>query len=129
MNVKNKKEISIEEFDTVILGGSVYMGKVQKELTNYINRNIGKLLKKRIGLFVCAGEEDSEKQNKQLERVFQKELYIHAITKETFGYEVNLEKSNIFHKLIFRYLSGIKQSISKIDNDKIERFARVICLK
>ncbi|MDH7552618.1 MAG: flavodoxin domain-containing protein [Spirochaetota bacterium] len=30
VNVKNEKEVNIEDFDTVILGGSVYMGKIQK---------------------------------------------------------------------------------------------------
>ena len=129
VNIKSKKDIDIKDFDTVILGGSVYMGKIQKELSNYINRNLSKLLKKRVGLFVCAGEEDPEKQNKQLERVFPKELLNQAIIKDTFGYEVNLEKANIFHKYIFRVMSGIKQSISKIDNDKIENFARVISSK
>ncbi|MDH7552617.1 MAG: hypothetical protein QHH74_03050 [Spirochaetota bacterium] len=84
---------------------------------------------KRIGLFVCAGEEDPEKQNKQFERVFWKELFNHAITKETFGYEVNLEKTSIFHKYLFCNVSGIKQSISNIDNDRIEKFARTICQK
>lgn len=127
VNVMREKVINLEEFDTVVLGGSIYMGKIQKKLTNYINSNIGKLLEKRVGLFVCAGEEDPEKQNKQLERVFSKELFNHAVTKETFGYEINFEKANFFHKLIFRSMSGIKESYSKINNDKIEKFAQIIC--
>lgn len=50
-NAKSNK-IRLEKYDVVIIGGSVYMGKIQKEVTHFCKRNIKKLLKKKLGIFV-----------------------------------------------------------------------------
>lgn len=121
-NVMKEKVPSLEEFDTVMLGGSIYVGKIQKKLTSYINQHISELLNKKVGLFICAGQE--EVLQKELETAFPKELYDYAAAKEVFGHEINLEKATFFDKLVIRNMIGIKQSYSKIDQDRIENFAK-----
>ena len=52
LSVKADK-INLSQYDTVFIGGSVYMGKIQKEITHFCKRNLKQLLHKKIGLFAC----------------------------------------------------------------------------
>ena len=51
VNIVKDKVPALDEFDAVILGGSIYMGRIQKELTAFISGNLPALLKKKVGLF------------------------------------------------------------------------------
>ena len=45
-------KINLSQYDAVFIGGSVYMGKIQKEITQFCKRNLKQLLHTKIGLFV-----------------------------------------------------------------------------
>ena len=60
INLKNNNKIDLNKYDSVIIGGSVYIGKIQKEVTEFINSNLNELLKKQIGLFICGMQEEGE---------------------------------------------------------------------
>lgn len=122
VNVMKEKVPSLEEFDIVMLGGSIYVGRVQKQLTKYINEHLEELMNKKVGLFICAGQE-AEVQ-KVLENAYPKDLYNHADAKETFGYEYNFEKASFIDKFILRKMAGVTSSVSNINSEKIEAFAK-----
>ncbi|WP_141430796.1 flavodoxin domain-containing protein [Bacillus sp. 03113] len=122
-NIMKESIPSLEKYDRVILGGSIYVGKIQKKLSNYTVKNLSTLLTKNIGLFICAGEKDSDVREKELIEAYPDELYQHATTKEIFGFEINYEKLNFLEKLVMRS-KGVKKSVSKIAEDKIEVFAK-----
>lgn len=126
VNVMKESLPSLEAYDTVILAGSIYMGQIQKQLTNYINTNLSALMQKRIGLFICAASPEQEARVKELETSFPIELYSRAICKDVFGYELNFAKLNFFEKLIMRMVTGSKESSSYLDQGKIAAFAKVI---
>ncbi|MCX7709531.1 MAG: flavodoxin domain-containing protein [Clostridia bacterium] len=126
VNVLKEKVPSLEEYDQIILGGSIYMGRVQKELTEFIEKNLSLLLKKKVGLFICAGSPDPAARQKELETVFPAELYNHASTKELFGYELTFEKMGFLDKTITRAMKGDKNSVSELNEAAMERFAKVM---
>ena len=43
VNIMKETVPDIKGYDNVIFGGSVYIGKIQKKLTNYINENIDEI--------------------------------------------------------------------------------------
>lgn len=45
-------------YDTVVLGGSLYAGKLQKEIKAFATTFLGTLMSKRIALFVCCMSEE-----------------------------------------------------------------------
>jgi len=47
VSAKNFKA-NIEQYDTVIIGGSVYMGKIQKEITHFCHCYKNKLLRREL---------------------------------------------------------------------------------
>ncbi|KGP74132.1 flavodoxin domain-containing protein [Pontibacillus yanchengensis] len=115
----------LTEFDTVILGGSIYMGTIQKQLSNYVNDHVEELLEKRVGLYICAGEQDPEVKSKELVDSFPKSLYEHAIVKEVVGHEYHFDKMNLVEKLMLR-MKGIKKSCSALSDERIDHTAHMM---
>ena len=122
VNLKKEAVLDIDAFDNIILGGSVYMGRTQKELMKFAKNNLQKLLEKRVGLFLnCA--EKTEKKFEQCKKCFPAELYKKAIVKGFFGDEITWEKCSYFHKLIIKMMTKSKESYSNIDKEEIAKFA------
>lgn len=114
---------SLESYDTVIIGGSIYVGKVQNELVQFINENLDELLTKKVGLFLCAGHPDAEQLNKEMHDSFPEVLYNHAYAKEVFGYGFDFEKMNFLERLIIKKIQGVKESQYALSDEKISNFA------
>lgn len=129
INIMKDKVPDLKEYDTVILGGSIYVGKIQKQMHNYMLKHAEELKTKRLGLFICAGEQDPVIIEKQLKTSFPKELFSHAIIKETFGGELHIEKISFIEKHMIRIVKGIKQNYSRLSEDKIDKFAKNILSK
>ena len=113
----------LDNYDTIILGGSIYVGKIQNEIKFYMDDNLDKLLAKNIGLFVNAGEPDESEMKKQFENSFPKELLDKAIAIDVFGHAVDITKVTFIEKILLRLLKKIKDSYSDFFEDKINKFA------
>lgn len=126
LNIMLEPITELEEYDNIILGGSIYIGKVQKKLSSFMNINLPLLLEKRIGLFICAAQEDEYLKDKELITAFPHAIFDHAIAKEVFGYELDMDKLNFFEKLVMSKVKGLKTSIHKLSEEKIYGFAEKI---
>jgi menaquinone-dependent protoporphyrinogen oxidase len=76
------------------------------------------LLQMRVGLVICAMNE-SEFDN-ELKMAFPELLSNHAISKKVVGGEFIIERMNFIERFLVKKISGVSQSISKIDENKIE---------
>lgn len=125
-NIMTNPVPSLENFDTVILGGSIYMGKVQKQLTAYTNSHLEQLLRKNVALFLCAGVPAEATRSKELRNAFPETLYRHAAAKDVLGYAFNFEKMRFFDKLIMRKIKGDSISTAKFYDDRISLFVNAV---
>ena len=123
INLKEVKNPDISKYDTVILGASIYMGKIQKRMRKFIEENMNELLKKNIALFIMAGQK--EKAQETLRNAFPTALFEHALAKEYFGYEMILEKMNFIEKAATK-AQGVIESRSEILYETIEKMAHRI---
>lgn len=126
VNLKKAGEPDLGQYDVVILGGSIYMGNIQKEMKEYATRNVASLLKKKVGLFICAGAPDLQARVKELETAFPQELFSHAAQKEVFGGEITYEKLGFLEKTIMKAVKGDKNNYSDLSEEKIDAFAKAI---
>ncbi|SFG84156.1 flavodoxin domain-containing protein [Sporolactobacillus nakayamae] len=110
-------------YDTVILGGSVYMGKIQKQLTNYIRKNIDVLEQKRIGLFICAAHPEEKKRIIELQQAFPTSLNQRATAKAVLGYTINFDKMSFIDKFIMRKIKGDNKNVAEFYDDRIKSFS------
>lgn len=126
VNIMKEKAPALDEYDRVILGGSIYAGKMQKKLSGFIAGNVPQLMKKRVGLFICAAQPEPAK-SQELQASFPPELFAHAAVKEAFGYEYDFKKLNLFEKLVIRVIAGVTSSKFELSDEKIDIFAKTIC--
>ncbi|HYF83380.1 MAG TPA: flavodoxin domain-containing protein [Clostridia bacterium] len=129
INIMKDKVPELKEYDTVILGGSIYVGKIQKQMHKYMLKHAEELKTKRLGLFICAGEQDSVIIEKELKASFPEELFSHAVIMETFGGELHIDKISFIEKHVIRIVKGITQDYSRLSKDKIDKYAKNILSK
>jgi menaquinone-dependent protoporphyrinogen oxidase len=119
--------INIDEFDVVIVGGSIHMGVIQTRVENFLKNNHEKLREKQLGLYLCCMEE-GEIAREQFDRAYPAEFRKKAIATGLFGGEFNLRRMSFFEKKLTRRLTGIKSSVPKINEEEIRHFAKKINL-
>ncbi|SHI93522.1 menaquinone-dependent protoporphyrinogen oxidase [Clostridium cavendishii DSM 21758] len=124
INIKNEKIPEIAHFDNIIIGSSIYMGQIQKEIKNFYIKNFNKLKEKRIGLFICAmNEKDIEL---QLNNAFGSELANRAIVKKCFGGAFSFKNMKFFEKFIVKKIAKTDKDIENISEESINEFAKII---
>jgi len=121
-NVRNITRIDLEDFDRIIIGGSIHAGRIQGQIKTFAQRNVNLLLQKQLGLFICHMEEDSEKAMKELTDNFPDPLVEHATAKGLFGGEFDLDKMNFVEKFIIKKVAHVTESVSNIHEENIENF-------
>ncbi|MGI8387004.1 flavodoxin domain-containing protein [Robertmurraya sp. P23] len=123
VNVLKDKVPGLSDYSTVVIGGSIYMGRVQKELTSFMETHLETLLSKKVGLFLCAGHPDQSVIEVEFNQAFPQNLIDHAVAKEVFGYELDFAKMNMLERFIIKKVHKVKESQFNLDETKITHFA------
>jgi len=121
-NVKIIKDMDLSQYDKVIIGGSIYIGKIQKEITDFCSKNLESLKDKKVGLYICCMR-DGEEVEQQLKDSFPQELLSNAISTGYFGGEFIFKKMNIMERFIVKKIVKVDKDISNILEENINRFA------
>lgn len=122
LDVGNVTRIDLEDYEKVIIGGSIRAGKIQGQIRNFTQKFMNQLLEKKIGLFICHMEEDPAKAEKELTGNFPQPLVEHATAKGLFGGEFDMEKMNFLERFIIKKVAHVTESVSNINEDNIEKF-------
>lgn len=99
--------IALSEYNSVIVGGPVYMGKMHSDISAFCKRYKNQLLSKRLALFACCYTPSEDAQ--YLKKLFPKELLGHSLCTTTVGGIMDYKKMNFFYRKMF-------QSLKKIDD-------------
>ena len=121
-NLETENDINIAEFDTIIIGGSIHAGMINKTVKKFIDKNINTLTEKKIGLFLCCMYE-GEKALEQFQSAFPEVLRNKAIAHGLFGGEFDFEKMNFIEKAIVKKVANVEKSVSNINYSNIKSFA------
>lgn len=113
----------LENFDRIIIGGSIRAGRIQKAIKIFCRQNLAILLKKEIALFICCMY-DGQKAEDQFNQAFPEELRQAAKVKGIFGGELLFEKMNFLERTVIKKFIGVKESVSRFQPDEIKDFAR-----
>ncbi|MBZ9687134.1 flavodoxin domain-containing protein [Clostridium estertheticum] len=134
VNIKKDIIPDISLFGSIVIGGSIYAGRIQKEIREFCFKNANTLKTKKIGLFVCCMSE-GEKAISQLNNSLPNELMSMATAKEHFGGGFTFSKMNFFEKFIIKMVSkkeknaaivNMNKDILNIHEDNINRFAQLM---
>lgn len=122
INLECNKEINLDQFDILLIGGSIYAGMINKNLKRFLGKNLDTLLQKKVGLFLCCMEE-GEKALEQFNNAFPEKLRNISRAKGFFGGEFDFEQMNYLEKAIIKQIGNIEESYSKINHQAISDFA------
>lgn len=122
VNLKEKGNVNLSRYDRVIIGGSVYIGRIQKEVSEFITANLDVLLKKETGLFIC-GMQEGDMMEKEITENFPAELISKAKSVKSFGGEFNFKKMNFMEKAIVKKISKVSSDKSDIHHENIKKLA------
>lgn len=122
-NLKTGPIPDLVQYDQVIIGGSIHIGKIQKDVSDFCARNLAELKIKKVGLFICCMY-DGEVAETELNSSFPQELLTTAVAKEYFGGEFIFKKMNFLDRLIVKKVAKIDQDESKIITANINKFVQ-----
>jgi menaquinone-dependent protoporphyrinogen oxidase len=120
-NLAKDEKASLDDYDCIVVGGSIYAGRIHSKVARFCERNMDVLLGKKLGLFLCCA--DLAKVEEQMATAFDERLREHAVAVEHFGYEYNLEKMNFVVRRIIRLIAKTDRTESHIAAANIERLA------
>lgn len=122
LNLKENKISTIEQYDSVIIGGPIYAGQIIKEVKEFCEKNLNQLSDKKIGLFVC-GMSDKDKMNLYLEQAFPEKLRSNALAKGDFGGSFVFKSMNFFERFIIKHMCKTNEDVLNLKEDNIYEFA------
>jgi len=119
---KESLKMDLDNFDNIIIGGSIHAGNIQKKVKQFIQEFYFELLTKEIGLFLCCMYE-GDIAVEQFNQAFPVELRKSATALGLFGGEFIFSKMNFLEKQIVKRVTGTKTDQMKLDVDAIKEFA------
>lgn len=124
-DLREKKSIDVDAYEKVIVGGSIYAGRIMKEVRDFCSKNENILKNKKLGLFIC-GTSEGDTAKKQVETSFSQELLNAALAKESFGGKIQISKMNFIEKKIIKAVAKLETDMSNVSESVMDRFAQII---
>jgi len=121
---KPDQGLDLEQFDAIVIGASVYIGKISKRVRAFCEENLNLLLRKRIGIFLCCGLVDQV--GEALTGNFPAALLAHASSVQVFGGEARPEKMGFADKLILKAASKATGGGFQVLDENMDVFVREI---
>jgi len=125
INLKVTKNISMDNYDAVAVGGSFMMFRMNSYVRKFVQRNLDKLLKMKTGLFMCGAD---DKWEEEIKKGFPPQLLDSAAAKEYFGFEMLWDRMGPFFKSTMQKAFKTTEPVQKINEDNIKKFAQELTL-
>lgn len=122
VNLKNENPIP-GDYDIVIIGGPVYIGKLNKTVESYCINNLPALVDKKLGFFLCHMDTETPIAD-LLAKYYPKKLIESAHAASGFGGAFYVSKMNFLYKWMIKRSAGIETDQEKILYDEIDNFAQ-----
>jgi menaquinone-dependent protoporphyrinogen oxidase len=116
---------SVESFDVVLIGGSIYGGRIQGAVTSFCERHERVLLQRSVGVFVCCLFH-GEQARAQIQATFPDWLLAHAFARAHFGAALHYHRLNLLDRLLVRSLAPSTRDLELIRHEEIAELADAV---
>lgn len=124
-NIELESHPALDLYDTVVIGSSIYAGKMRSEIISFIKNNEEKLKEKNIGVFLCCKDQGSEAIS-YIAQNLPAWVSEKSFMQLAFGHEINLEKMNFIERNVLKLIFKVNESYSKIDEERINEAVEAI---
>jgi menaquinone-dependent protoporphyrinogen oxidase len=115
---------SLEGFDCIIFGSSVYAGMIRKEAKAFLAKNINILQDKKLGIFLCGIGETGEKTF--FDSNFPPDILQKAKAASFLGGIFDPKKAGAIERFIIKIVTKKTGYIDTINDEKIEQFVSMM---
>jgi menaquinone-dependent protoporphyrinogen oxidase len=109
----------VREFDVVLIGGSIYGAKIQREVSTFCDRQREELLSRSVGLFLCSMYQGELAQT-QFQGAFPKWLSEHAFVTSLLGGELHRARLTLWDRFSLLGNPRWSQEVLHIDQGALE---------
>ncbi|HUJ73396.1 MAG TPA: flavodoxin domain-containing protein [bacterium] len=110
-------------FDVVLVGGSIYGGRIQREVTWFCESHEEDLLSRPLGLFICCFY-TGERAQTQIREAFPESLYNHAFGRAHLGGTLHPASLGLLDRFLVRSLGSPPGDVNRTRAEEIEALAR-----
>lgn len=114
----------LDQFSTVIIGGSIHIGHIQRKIRKYCEKHEKELLTKNLGLFICLMSKETGQE--EFDAAYPEVLRKHAKAQGLMGGEMLVEEMNFIDKFIVKKVAGVTETVSELDQKAIDKFAEAM---
>lgn len=119
---RDKILFDLEDYDGVIIGGSIHAGEIQRKIKQFIKQHHDELLEKEVGLFLCCIR-DGDIAVEQFNRAFPQDLRKNSVAMGLFGGEFLVSKMNFFERQVVKKVDSVIKDESHLNLNAIMEFA------
>ncbi len=120
VDIKKARRTEVSRYDHVIIGSSIWAGKVHPGIRRFIDAHRAVLPAKRMGFFLCSGREDAA----YFENNFPRDMITRAEQRRFFGGELSIEDYGPLMRYLLKRKAGVTGSYRRINGEEIRTFAR-----
>ena len=113
---------NLDVYNTIVIGGSIHYGKINKSVSTFTNNNLELLKTKRLGLLVSCHFEGAQALE-QLNNAYPKELIERAVVSDYFDGELLYPQMNKWEKLVAKLVLQAEEIRPRVSKQKIMDFA------
>jgi menaquinone-dependent protoporphyrinogen oxidase len=124
-DLRIRRTPDVRVFDVVLIGGSIYGGRIQREVTSFCERQGELLLKRKTGLFLCCLSQ-GDHAREQLQAAFPEWLAAHAFARSLFGGDLRYDRLTLLDRLLVRGLPRPPHGVSLLDTDALSAMAALV---
>ncbi|MFC4798717.1 flavodoxin domain-containing protein [Neobacillus sp. GCM10023253] len=119
---RDKILFDLEDYDGVIIGGSIHAGEIQRKIKQFVKQHHDELLEKEVGLFLCCIR-DGDIAVEQFNRAFPQDLRKNSVAMGLFGGEFLVSKMNFFERQVVKKVDSVIKDESHLNLNAIMEFA------
>ncbi len=125
VDLRGRVRPAVAAADVVLVGGSIYGGRIQREVPAFCERERGLLLERPVGLFICCLYR-GERAVAELASSFPEWLQAHAFARAWLGGEVHPERLTLLDRLLLRGLDIPAGGLSALRPEALNELADAV---
>ena len=124
-DLKTDPRLSVDPYDVVIIGGSIYAGLIQREVVAFCSRNREQLLARHVGLYICCLYRE-ERADAQLASAYPQWLLDRAFVRLPFGGRLDVDKLKPMDRFLVERVGQFSGARDLLRYDRIEELCRAV---
>lgn len=122
---KAAKDIRVQDYEIVLSGSAMYIGKPLKEFIHFCKMHENELQKKKLILFTC-GMETQEKEKEYLWNCLPEGITKSASLYLHLGGEIRLDKMGFFSRMAMKEFTKQQENIPAVNQTNIDEISKKI---